>query len=636
MVFNNSEWIWPKNEAGKDEYAEFYAEFEACGKTVVRISADSDYTLYINGKYLASNQYGDYEHYKIYDEIDATSLINSGKNSISVLVWHFGENTSRYKKATAGLIFEIVSDGNTVLNSSECVKARISPTYESGRAKLITGQLGYGFAYDATKEDGALFCGAGFENSVKVEKECKFYPRPIKKQELAPIKKGIVTASVDKKHHLIDLPEETVGLLAFAFNTENAQNIRIDWGEDLQGGHVRRIIGERDFSIDYKAKAGKNEYVNYMLRFGARFIEIWSEEPIELEYAGLIPQYYPTELKGASLLSELDTRIYELCRTTLKLSMMEHYVDCPWREQALYAFDSRNQMLSGYYAFKGGNAEYARANLKLISEDERYNSLLSICYPTGKKLAIPSFSLHYFKAVWEYYEHTKDSSLLREVYQKLSAIAKTFVGNIENGLVNIFTGDDHWSFYDWSDYLDGDRKNPLPKAPDALINFLFASALLAFENISAVLGEKFAYEGLREEILKNAKRAFYNEDSGLISFREGDEKYTELANALAITSGAVTGDEAKRICEAIISGKTTECSLSVKCFTYDALYATDEKYKDFILGEIRRNYGFMLDSGATSAWETIKGAEDFGNAGSLCHGWSAIPVYYYHKFGMVE
>ena len=145
MVFNSSEWIWPKNEAGKDEYAEFYAEFEACGKTVVRISADSDYTLYVNGKYLASNQYGDYEHYKIYDEIDATSLINSGKNSISVLVWHFGENTSRYKKATAGLIFEIVSDGNTVLNSSECVKARISPAYESGRAKLITGQLGYGF-----------------------------------------------------------------------------------------------------------------------------------------------------------------------------------------------------------------------------------------------------------------------------------------------------------------------------------------------------------------------------------------------------------------------------------------------------------------------------------------------------------
>ena len=63
---------------------------------------------------------------------------------------------------------------------------------------------------------------------------------------------------------------------------------------------------------------------------------------------------------------------------------------------------------------------------------------------------------------------------------------------------------------------------------------------------------------------------------------------------------------------------------------------TDEKYRDFVLSDIRKNYGFMLDAGATSAWETIKGSADFGGAGSLCHGWSAIPVYYYHKFGMVK
>ena len=34
--------------------------------------------------------------------------------------------------------------------------------------------------------------------------------------------------------------------------------------------------------------------------------------------------------------------------------MMEHYVDTPWREQCLYAFDARNQMLCGYYAFENG------------------------------------------------------------------------------------------------------------------------------------------------------------------------------------------------------------------------------------------------------------------------------------------
>ncbi len=35
-------------------------------------------------------------------------------------------------------------------------------------------------------------------------------------------------------------------------------------------------------------------------------------------------------------------------------------------------------------------------------------------------------------------------------------------------------------------------------------------------------------------------------------------------------------------------------------------------------------------AGSTTCWETQYGAADFNNAGSLCHGWSALPVYYYH------
>ena len=40
----------------------------------------------------------------------------------------------------------------------------------------------------------------------------------------------------------------------------------------------------------------------------------------------------------------------------------------------------------------------------------------------------------------------------------------------------------------------------------------------------------------------------------------------------------------------------------------------------------------MLYNGATSFWEHIDGAWAFGDAGSLCHGWSAIPVILYGKY----
>ena len=82
----------------------------------------------------------------------------------------------------------------------------------------------------------------------------------------------------------------------------------------------------------------------------------------------------------------------------------------------------------------------------------------------------------------------------------------------------------------------------------------------------------------------------------------------------------------------LADGCFTEASLSMKCFKYDALLMTDfSRWKDYVLEDIRRDYRKMLDAGATTVWETIEGASAFGNAGSLCHGWSAMPVYYFHK-----
>ena len=71
-------------------------------------------------------------------------------------------------------------------------------------------------------------------------------------------------------------------------------------------------------------------------------------------------------------------------------------------------------------------------------------------------------------------------------------------------------------------------------------------------------------------------------------------------------------------------------TLSMKAFKYDALLAVSrEKYAPCVLSEIDEVFGRMLDAGATSFWETELGEADFGGAGSLCHGWSALPVYFY-------
>ena len=79
-----------------------------------------------------------------------------------------------------------------------------------------------------------------------------------------------------------------------------------------------------------------------------------------------------------------------------------------------------------------------------------------------------------------------------------------------------------------------------------------------------------------------------------------------------------------------LSFKIVPNTLSMNSFRFDALLREDHgKYSQNILDEIDRVYGYMLERGATTFWETIKGADDFKGAGSLCHGWSALPIYYY-------
>jgi len=350
----------------------------------------------------------------------------------------------------------------------------------------------------------------------------------------------------------------------------------------------------------------------------------------------VIPQVYPIGDLPASLDDPRDQAIYDLCLRTLHLCMMEHYVDCPWREQCLYAFDSRNQMLCGYDALENKNASYARSNLLLMGMDRREDGLLSICSPCGIDMTIPSFSLHFVISLGEYLTHTGDSSLIRELYSKVCNILEVFVRQQRAGLICSFAEEKHWNFYDWSEQNDGADRS-LRDKPDLLINALMILALESFREQCRRAELVFPFGELAASLRERAHDAFYNAESGLFTMTIDEKTPSELANALAARAEIATPAELVRIARALAENRLLPCSLSMKPFKYDAMLKADERgYRDRVLEEIRADYGTMLDAGATSTWETLKGHEDFHGAGSLCHGWSAMPIHYYHRFGMVR
>ncbi len=638
-VLKNSKRIWHSDTETENQYAEFlHLHAHNGAPTVLRVSVSGDYTLFINGKYVSSNQYADFEYYKIYDEIDITPYLRKGENRICFVVWYFGKSGMRYKTPLPGLLFEIERGGEIVGYSSSNTRVRKSKAYLSGSPRKISPQLGYSFTYDSTLEDGWLTEPAdGFSDSTVIPLPlCEILPRPTKRLKVGTSVFGHVTKKDNT--YLVDFGCEMVGFPRIVFISSAVQRINVAYGECLENGHVKRFIGDRDFSFDYIAKADMNIFTSRMLRFACRYIEITCESPIHLEGVLMIPQSYPVNERKYYFDNPLDKKIYDLCVNTLRLSMMEHYVDCPWREQCLYTFDSRNQMLCGYTAFEYGNRRYAEANLTLMGHDRRPDNLLSICFPSGEPLAIPSFSLYYIIAVKEYLERFgMGLGNLFLILEKIEKILKHFIDGMKDGLVCRTVGENYWNFYDWSQYCSSEIGGTEGGA-DLMINCIFLLALEAYGEICRFISRTptFDCDGLSSQIRKQANR-FYSLEKRCYFVRDEKEQPTELVNALAILSGVASDDRAKEICESLGSGLFIPCSLSMKTFKYDALLSVNpELYRDCILDEIRRTYSIMLDAGSTTAWECIEGAEAFDKAGSLCHGWSAVPVHYYKRLGLLK
>ena len=615
-MFENCKWIWLHNEEKPDEYVDFLAEFELsdCEDVTLDISVDGNFQVYLNDSLCAFGSCADYPDYKFFDSFSLDKFAKIGKNQLKITVWHMGIPSSTYAVSNAGLIFKISQTGKDLLISNEDVLSRQNVNYVNGACKQMTVQLGLSYKFD-----NSVTNHLPYQKSAVVEKTYCINQRNIENLLLLPRAEATVSGN-DKL--LIDFGRETVGYLDLEFESETEQELTIAFGEHFDDeGKIPRIIGTRDFSIEFTAKKGSNRFLGMMRRIACRYMEIESKEPLKLGYVGLRPVVYPLAKKERSFRNELHKRIYDTCTYTLECCMHEHYEDCPWREQALYSLDSRNQMLCGYVAFD--EFRYARYNIVLLSKALN-NGFLRITSPTFNDLYIPFFSLTFVQQVYEYVKYSGDTTVLDEVGGVLDSIMSKCISSIdENHLIPAFLAP-AWNFYEWSPG-NGGRPNPTVDTPryDTCFNAMFLYVLPMYKELGGKLNAD------ANAIAKAMKKHLFDSESGLYKNSTVDGNFSLIGNSLAILAGV--GD--KSIAEKLTSERKTltDITLSMNAYFYDALLTFGDSYKDYIISDIEEKYSYMLSCGATTFWETIKGWHDFRNAGSLCHGWSALPIYYFDK-----
>ncbi len=621
MLNKNAKWIWVNNQPQPDEYAVFEEKFNFDGeKAIFTVCAEIDYVLYVNGKLAGFGQFAGYPNHKYYDELDITNLCNKGDNVFTLTVRYEGLNSHIHIADGAGVIYSLDIDNKNATYSRAGTMGGYDNRYMQHTARIITQQIGYSTNMCVGDYKCDIPC-------VEVEKSYNLKPRPVEKTVPLEFAQGKL---IDSQKQIYDVGRETAGYLYVKVKAQKPGIVKIGYGQHIVDKQVRYIVNGRDFSLDFEVGEGTHEFSQYFTRVSGRYLQAILPEGIEIVSIGILPYIYPLTETKLKLSNPLDQKIYDVCVRTLRLCMNMHYEDTPWREQALYVLDSRNQMLCGYYTFEG--TEFQRANLEFIAKGTRADGMLELTYPSVGTPAIPFFSVMYPVEIYEYIKYTGDKTILDSTMPTMLKIMQNFKDRVEsNGLIKSLENP-YWNFYEWTD--GSHDAIPLPTKQvfydyyHLILNCAFVYSGKMFKEMCDMVGIEFDcdFEAIKEAI----NNEFFDDADGSFVLRTDNRNLkSQLGNSFALLIGL--GDE--RTVKAIKEDKNLiETSLSMLIYKYDALLAADPNNREFILNEIRELYGYMLDQGATSFWETIKGDADFKNAGSLCHGWSALPTYYYHLF----
>lgn len=162
-----AKWIWHAGEETPRNF--FWAVRKSFAlplsftRVILHITADSRYSLWVNGRYIGHGPVRAFPQRWRYDTYDISPYVRSGENVIAVLVHHFGHGTFQYLVARGGLLAQVECDGKVVAASDTTWKGIPHPAYER-RMPRMSCQTGWAEMFDA-RRDLSHWSLPGFDDS---------------------------------------------------------------------------------------------------------------------------------------------------------------------------------------------------------------------------------------------------------------------------------------------------------------------------------------------------------------------------------------------------------------------------------------------------------------------------------------
>lgn len=513
MNMKSAQWIW----LGRPSYDLVNSWMQARKifrlkripkRALVYVTADTQYRLYVNGKYVNRGPARGFQESWPYDELNIAPFLEKGKNVITAIAHNLGISITQYvHRGYAGFLLVGRVD-NEDISTNRTWRVRIASGYRRVQTR-VSWQLGFQEFFDARLDDNSwLF--PGYDDSAWPQPHCANFGSmpwhtlekrgiPLLKEEIIlPLRlvsgtKGRCREDYREARDVVSLflEEQRQWRKNDAVLTKNSfqiaatgkgnyQGYLIDFGKEVVGSLLLRIEGasggEIVDTLVCEAKENLSPIIyssdksNCEVAFGNRlFLRPGKTEHEQFDYWGfrylviivrnskkrltISPKLrwvgYPLQKKGEFQSSdEKLNRIYEISSWTQQCCMLDAYVDCPWREQAQWWGDARVQGQNTFYLC--ADSRLFKRGIRQIGTQSVPNGLTYGHAPTvAHNCILPDFTLTWIITHWDYYWQTADLSLFKQMKQRIHQAFDYFHQmTAENGLLAY--DNRYWLFLDWS------------------------------------------------------------------------------------------------------------------------------------------------------------------------------------------
>ncbi|HYG36097.1 MAG TPA: alpha-L-rhamnosidase N-terminal domain-containing protein [Clostridia bacterium] len=430
-----------------------------------------------------------------------------------------------------------------------------------------------------------------------------------------------------------DLGEQDVGYYDFELIADAGVEIDIFGLEYIApDGRLQHSYGNRN-GMRYITSAGHNRFTSLKRRSGRYlFVTLRNQKsPVRIRHFQLISSTYPVNLVGSFSCSDarLD-RIWDISTRTLKLCMEDTFTDCPLYEQTHWVGDARNESLLAYSAF--GAHDLARRCIQITAHSLERFPIAGCQTPSCWDTLLPAWSFLWGISTWDYYHETGERAFLNAIYP---SVIKNLKG--AESLINgqgLFSGP-FWNMFDWTG-SDQDRRTVLHNS------MFIVGAIDAALKETEVLNRPEDAAWLRQlrARLVNGVNALWDSSKSAYPDSVHDDgkpspSTSQHTSILGLLYDIVPAERREAASRNLLNPPDKMIRLGSP-FAALYLYEAYEKLglEEEIIKDIYKNYLPMLESGATTVWESFPSGTTGGGTWptrSHCHAWSSAPTRFLNR-----